>query len=68
MAIEQLAEPVETSSQSESDMTCQAFCYSPLRYLKTMLAIAWAAVAHPFSTTVIDLSTGEVHHGASDYE
>jgi hypothetical protein len=33
-----------------------------------MLAIAWAAFAHPFSTTVIDLATGEVRHNASEDE
>ncbi len=43
-------------------MNLQVFYYSPLRYLRTMLAIAWSALAHPFSSTVIDLTTGHVQH------
>jgi hypothetical protein len=38
------------------------FYYSPLRYLLAMLQIAWSAFAHPFSSTVIDLSSGEMRH------
>ena len=45
-------------------MTSQVFYYPPLRYFKTMLAIAWAAFAQPFSTTVIDPETGEMRHAA----
>ena len=67
MAVEQISE-AETSSESEPVMTPQEFYYSPLRYLKTMLAIAWAAFAHPFSSTVIDLATGAIHHKASEDE
>jgi hypothetical protein len=44
------------------------FYYSPLRYLQTMLAIAWSAFVHPFSTTVIDLATGEMRHFADGEE
>ncbi len=33
---------------------------SPGAYLRSMLAIAWSAFRHPFSTTTIDLTTGEV--------
>jgi hypothetical protein len=47
-------------------MTPEPFYYSPRRFLKTMLAIAWAAFAHPFSTTVIDLTTGETHHKSGE--
>jgi hypothetical protein len=65
MAVEQVS-PTETSSQSEPAMTPQVFHYSPLRYLKTMLAIAWAAFAHPFSSTVIDLATGAVRHESGE--
>jgi len=43
-------------------MTSQVFHYSPLRFLRVMLAIAWSAFAHPFSSTVIDLCTGQVYH------
>ena len=32
----------------------------PLAFLRAMAAIAWSAFRHPFSTTVIDLSTGKV--------
>jgi hypothetical protein len=41
-------------------MTSQVFYYPPLRFLQTMFAIAWSAFAHPFSSTVIDLATGDV--------
>ena len=68
MAVEQISTPTVTSSQSESAMTSQVFYYSPLRYLLTMLSIAWAALAHPFSSTVIDLATGEVRHNAGEDE
>lgn len=41
-------------------MTTQAaFHYSPLRFLQVMLAIAWSAFAHPFTSTTIDLATGQ---------
>jgi hypothetical protein len=43
-------------------MTSQVFYYSAWRFLQTMLAIAWAAFTHPFSSTVINLDTGEVRH------
>lgn len=33
---------------------------SPFAFLRTMLAIAWSALRHPFTTTVIDLTTGQV--------
>jgi len=33
---------------------------SPMAYLKSMLAIAWACFRHPFSTTRIDLATGKL--------
>jgi hypothetical protein len=68
MAVEQIAPSSESSIQSESAMTSQIFHYSPLRYLQAMLAIAWAAFAHPFSSTVIDLATGEVRHHTADDE
>ncbi len=60
MAVEQISKTDEPWSQSA--MTSQVFYYSPWRYLQTMFAIAWAALAHPFSSTVIDLATGEVRH------
>jgi hypothetical protein len=66
MAVEQIPQPPEPSCQSGSTMGSHVFYYSPLRYLRTMLAIAWAAFAHPFSSTVIDLATGEVRHNADD--
>jgi hypothetical protein len=68
MAVEQMAQSSEPSIQSESAMPSQTFYYSPLRYLKAMFAIAWAAVAHPFSSTVIDLATGEVRHHTGEDE
>jgi hypothetical protein len=66
MAVEQIPKPPETSSQSGSTVGAQLFYYSPLRFLRAMLAIAWAAFAHPFSSTVIDLATGEMRHNADD--
>ena len=50
------------SEQGEQTMTSQTFYYSPWRFLRVALAIAWSAFAHPFSSTVIDLETGEAHH------
>jgi hypothetical protein len=35
---------------------------TPRAYLKSILAIAWGAFRHPFSTTFVDLSTGESVH------
>ncbi len=32
----------------------------PRAFLRAMAAIAWSSFRHPFSTTVIDLSTGKV--------
>jgi hypothetical protein len=46
----------------ESPMISEVFYYSPLQFLRTMLAIAWSAFAHPLSSTVIDLETGHVRH------
>jgi len=43
-------------------MTPQVFHYSPWRYLRVMLAIAWCACTHAFSSTVIDLGTGPIYH------
>lgn len=33
---------------------------APRAFLRAMAAIAWSSFRHPFSTTVIDLSTGKV--------
>ncbi len=41
-------------------MNARAFVYSPWRFFQVMLAVAWAAFAHPFSSTVIELDTGRV--------
>ena len=59
MVVQQVSEPA---------MNTEIFYYSPWRYLQAMLSIAWAAFAYPFSTTVIDLATGEVRHIASEDE
>ncbi len=32
----------------------------PAAFIRAMIAVAWSAFRHPFSTTVIDLSTGKV--------
>ena len=68
MTVQRISKPAETPLQSESAMPSEVFYYSPLRFVRTMLAIAWAAFAHPFSSTVIDLATGEVRHNAADDE
>jgi hypothetical protein len=68
MAVQQVPNPVEPQNVPEPAMNTEAFYYSPWRYLQAMFAIAWAAFAHPFSTTVIDLATGEVRHNASEDE
>ena len=48
------------SGESGPAMPPEVFYYSPWSYLRTMFLIAWSAFAHPFSTTVIDLETGEM--------
>ncbi len=62
MAVREVLQSPELPAQPESAMNPQIFYYSPLRYLRTILAIAWSAFTHPFSSTVIDLATGQVHH------
>jgi hypothetical protein len=63
MATKQEALPTPAlAAQTEPAMMHHAFHYSPLRFLRAMLAIAWSAFAHPFSSTVIDLDTGRVRH------
>jgi hypothetical protein len=52
--------------ETEPAMNAQRFSYSPWRFVQVMLAIAWSAFAHPFSPTVIDLTTGRVYHGGPD--
>jgi hypothetical protein len=59
MAVKEAGQPSAPIVLPEPAMTTQAFHYSPLRFLQTMLAIAWAAFVHPFSSTVIDLTTGK---------
>ncbi len=49
-------------------MTSEVFHYSAWQFLYTMFAIAWSAFAHPFSSTVIDLATGNIRHDAGDHE
>jgi hypothetical protein len=68
MATELISKIVETPNPPEAVVNSQFFYYSPVRFLQTMLAIAWAAFAHPFSSTVIDLATGEMRHNASEDE
>lgn len=66
MSVEQISKPAETPNVPEPAMTSEVFYYSPWRYLQTMFAIAWAAFAHPFSTTIIDLATDEMSHNGDD--
>ena len=67
MAID-VAQTAGQTNDPDPPAAPEVFYYSPLRYLQTMLAIAWSAFAHPFSVTVIDLTTGEVRHGLSEDE
>jgi hypothetical protein len=50
------------AAQEPPPMITQGFYYSPFCFLRTVLAIAWSAFAHPFSSTVIDLATGQMQH------
>jgi hypothetical protein len=68
MAVEQVSKPAEPLTAPEPAMPSEVFYYSSWGYLHAMLAIAWAAFAHPFSTTVIDLATGEVRHNVGEDE
>jgi hypothetical protein len=60
MAVSQ--EVLHVPTPEESAMAPQVFRYSRLRFFRVALSIAWSAFAHPFSSTVIDLATGQVHH------
>jgi len=59
MAVKEASPVPESTEPLEANMSSH---YSSLTFLRTMLAIAWSAFAHPFSSTVIDLATGQVHH------
>ncbi len=58
MAVQERTGPVTGRSvETESAMNAIAD-YSAWRFFQVMLAVAWSAFAHPFTTTVIDLNTG----------
>jgi hypothetical protein len=57
---EKAARADERHVETESAMNRSGFAYSPLRFFQVMLAVAWSAFAHPF-TTVIDLETGRAY-------
>jgi hypothetical protein len=62
MAVQDVARPTcEPPATGNADMTPQTFVYSPVRFMQVMLAIAWSALVHPFSSSVIDLTTGQVY-------
>jgi hypothetical protein len=62
MAVQDVARQTsEPPAMGDPNMTPQTFVYSPVRFLQVMLAIAWSALAHPFSSSVIDLTTGQVY-------
>jgi len=65
---EQVSPKPEQVEQADFAMKSEAFRYSPKLFLRAMLVIAWSAFAHPFSSTVIDLATGQVSHQAEDEE
>jgi hypothetical protein len=59
MAVREKIVPVPNlPAETGSAMNAPAFDYSPLQFFRVMLAVAWSAIAHPFTTTVIDLNTG----------
>jgi hypothetical protein len=51
--------PAEPELPGEPEPLTPVFI-SPLALLRSMLAILWSALRHPFSTTTIDLATGKV--------
>ena len=58
MATEQIP---HTEAQGEAEPTPPLkFYYSPWGFFRTMMLIAWCTFRHPFSTTIIDLETGEM--------
>jgi hypothetical protein len=62
MAVQEKAAPADDRHvETESAMNRSAFAYSPWRFFQVMLAVAWSAFAHPFTTTIIDLDTGRAY-------
>jgi hypothetical protein len=62
MAVQDVAKPTcDLPATGDPNMMPQTFVYSPVRFLQVMLAIAWSALAHPFTSSVIDLTTGQVY-------
>jgi hypothetical protein len=61
MAIQDVARPTfEPPATGDPNMPPETFRYTPFRFLHVMLLIAWSAFRHPFSTSVIDLTTGKI--------
>jgi hypothetical protein len=58
---EKVVSPANRSVETGSGMNTPAFAYSPWRFFRVMLAVAWSAFAHPFTTTVIDVDTGRAY-------
>jgi hypothetical protein len=54
-----------THSEREPDEV-EVVHISPLAFLKSMLAIVWCCLSHPFSRTLIDVTKGEVIHVQSE--
>ncbi len=52
----------DNSSRKEQLSVQEVMSITPQAYLRSLVAIAWSAFRHPFSTTVVDLSTGESVH------
>jgi hypothetical protein len=64
MAVQEQAAPdAGLPVEAKSAMNAPGLVYSPWRFIQVMLAIAWSAFAHPFSSTVIDVDTGRVVNG-----
>ena len=51
----------ESPAIRTEEQTCPAVenYIAPLAYLRSIWAIIWGTICHPFSTTIVDLSTGE---------
>ena len=62
MTLQNVAQPIcNAPAQKDATMTPPAFRYSAVRFLQVMVTIAWSALAHPFTSSVIDLTTGQVY-------
>lgn len=50
----------ESQSGATPEAADNSYYISPSAYLRSVAVIAWSCFRHPFSTTVVDLTTGEL--------